>query len=53
MEGSYAIQVNYKLRHDGRQLQKTGPNDTSGVVWAISKFLFFFFFQILLITTIV
>ena len=30
------------LTTQGRRVMKTGPNDASGVVWAIGKFFFFF-----------
>ena len=33
----------------GRQVMKTGPNDASGVVWAIGKFVFFFHVLLILI----
>ena len=29
------------LMAQGRQVMKTGPNDTSGIVWAIGNFVFF------------
>ena len=31
---------------------KKGPNDASGIVWAISKFLFIFFHVCLILTII-
>ena len=34
------------LRASGRAVEEMGPNDMSGVFWAISKFFFFNFFFI-------
>ena len=31
------------LRASGRAAEEMGPNDMSGIFWAISKFLFLFF----------
>ena len=41
------------LMAQGRWVTKTGPNDARCVVWAISKFLFFFKFPLCLILTII
>ena len=34
-----------KYTMGGAVVMKPGPNNTSGVVWAISEFLFFIFFE--------